>query len=129
MFPLNLLGAQSSIAYQPLGVVGIISPWNFPITLTFGPLAGAIAAGNRVMIKPSEYTPATSNVIQVMMQDGYSPEEISVFNGGSDVGQAFSELPLDHLLFTGATSIAKHILTATARNLTPTTLELGGNRQ
>lgn len=125
-FPLNLMGGRSRIEYQPLGVAGIISPWNFPVSMVFAPMSGAVAAGNRVMIKPSEFTPATSEVIKAMMQDVYDPKEVVVFTGGPEVGQAFSNLPLDHLLFTGATSVARHIMAAAARNLVPVTLELGG---
>ena len=125
-FPLNLLGGRSRIEYQPLGVVGIIAPWNFPVSMVFAPLSGALAAGNRVMIKPSEFTPATSGVLDAMIRDVYDPKEVVLFTGGPEVGQAFSNLPLDHLLFTGATSVARHIMAAAARNLVPVTLELGG---
>jgi coniferyl-aldehyde dehydrogenase len=126
MFPINLLGGRSRIEYQPLGVVGVISPWNFPVNLTFGPLAGILAAGNRAMIKPSEFTPATSEVMAEMVREAYDEKEVAIFTGGPEVGQAFSGLPFDHLLFTGATSIARHIMAAAARNLVPVTLELGG---
>ncbi len=126
MFPLGLLGARSWIEYQPMGVVGVISPWNFPANLTFAPLADILAAGNRVMIKPSEFTPATSQVMADIVADAWSPNEVSIFAGGPEVGSAFSSLPFDHLLFTGATSIAKHIMAAAAKNLVPVTLELGG---
>jgi coniferyl-aldehyde dehydrogenase len=126
MFPLNLMGGRSSIEYQPLGVVGVISPWNFPVNLTFGPLAGILAAGNRAMIKPSEFTPATSAVMAEMVKEAWDEKEVAIFDGGPEVGQAFSGLAFDHLLFTGATSIARHIMAAAARNLVPVTLELGG---
>jgi coniferyl-aldehyde dehydrogenase len=126
MFPLNLLGGRSSIEYQPLGVVGIISPWNFPVQLTFAPLAGILSAGNRAMIKPSEFTPATSAVMAEMVREAWDEKEVAIFDGGPEVGQAFSGLAFDHLLFTGATSVAKHIMGAAARNLVPVTLELGG---
>ncbi|MDO8860256.1 coniferyl aldehyde dehydrogenase [Haliea sp. E1-2-M8] len=126
MFPLNLLGGRSRIEYQPLGVVGVISPWNFPVNLTFGPLAGILAAGNRALIKPSEFTPATSEVMAEMVAAAWDEKEVAIFTGGPEVGQAFSALPFDHLLFTGATSVARHIMTAAARNLVPVTLELGG---
>ncbi|MFK7730847.1 MAG: coniferyl aldehyde dehydrogenase [Pseudomonadales bacterium] len=126
MFPLGLLGARSWIEYQPLGVVGVISPWNFPANLTFAPLSDILAAGNRVMIKPSEFTPATSEVMADIVADAWSPNEVSIFTGGPEVGSAFSGLPFDHLLFTGATSIARHIMAAAAKNLVPVTLELGG---
>ncbi|MBA6413505.1 coniferyl aldehyde dehydrogenase [Parahaliea sp. F7430] len=126
MFPLNLLGGRSRIEYQPLGVVGVISPWNFPVNLTFGPLAGILAAGNRAMIKPSEFTPATSEVMAMMAKEAWDEKEVAVFTGGPEVGQAFSGLAFDHLLFTGATSVARHIMAAASRNLVPLTLELGG---
>ena len=126
MFPLNLFGGRSSIEYQPLGVVGIIAPWNFPVNMVFSPLAGVLAAGNRAMIKPSEFTPATSGLIAEMIAEAYDPKEVAIFDGGPEVGQAFSGLPLDHMIFTGATSIARHIMAAASRNLVPVTLELGG---
>lgn len=126
MFPLNLLGGRSTIEYQPLGVVGVISPWNFPVNLTFAPLAGILAAGNRAMIKPSEFTPATSEVMAEMVKEAWDEKEVAIFPGGPEVGQAFSGLPFDHLLFTGATGIARHIMAAASRNLVPVTLELGG---
>ena len=125
-FPLGLLGARARIEYQPKGVVGIIAPWNFPVQLTFSPLADVIAAGNRAMIKMSEFTPATSELVTRKIRERFAPEEVAIFNGGPEVGQAFAGLPFDHLLFTGATSIGKHILHAAADNLTPVTLELGG---
>jgi coniferyl-aldehyde dehydrogenase len=123
---LNLFGAKAEIRFQPKGVVGVISPWNFPVNLTFTPLAGVLAAGNRAMIKPSEYTPATSELMARMFAKAFPPEEIAVITGGPDVGQAFAALPFDHLVFTGATSIAAHVMRAAAENLTPLTLELGG---
>lgn len=126
MFPFNLLGGRSRIEYQPLGVVGIIAPWNFPVNMVFAPLAGVLAAGNRAMVKPSEFTPATSALMAEMMAEAYDPKEVAMFDGGPEVGQAFSSLPFDHMIFTGATSIARHILAAAARNLVPVTLELGG---
>jgi len=123
---LALLGAKAEVRFQPKGVVGIISPWNFPVNLTFAPLAGVLAAGNRAMIKPSEYTPATSELMAAMFADAFSEDEIAVFAGGPEVGQAFSGLAFDHLVFTGATAIARHVMKAAAANLTPLTLELGG---
>ncbi|MBO6555645.1 MAG: coniferyl aldehyde dehydrogenase [Pseudomonadales bacterium] len=126
MFPLGLFGARGRIDYQPLGVVGCISPWNFPVQLTFAPLAGIFAAGNRTMIKPSEFTAQTSDLMKELFEKEFDIEEVAVFTGGPDVGGAFSRLPFDHLLFTGATSIAKHVMKAAAENLVPVTLELGG---
>jgi coniferyl-aldehyde dehydrogenase len=123
---LGFLGAKAEVRYQPKGVVGIISPWNFPVNLTFAPLAGVLAAGNRAMIKPSEYTPATSELMAKMFASVFSEDEIAVFPGGPEVGQAFSELAFDHLIFTGATGVARHVMAAAAKNLTPLTLELGG---
>ncbi len=126
VFPLNLLGGRSRIEYQPKGVVGIIAPWNFPVAMVFQPLAGVLAAGNRALIKPSEFTPATSDVIAEMIAEFFEPREVAVVTGGPEVGQAFSALPFDHMIFTGATGIARHIMAAAARNLVPLTLELGG---
>ena len=123
---LGLFGARAWIDYQPKGVVGVISPWNFPVNLTFAPLAGIFAAGNRAMIKPSEFTPRTSELMERMFRSAYDETEVAVFPGGPEVGQAFSRLAFDHLLFTGATSIAYHVMRAAAENLVPTTLELGG---
>lgn len=125
-FPLNLLGAKARIEFQPLGVVGVISPWNFPVNLTFTPLAGILAAGNRCMIKPSEYTPATSEVMAEIFPTAFDEVEIAVVTGGPQTGADFSGLPFDHLLFTGATSIGRHVMRAAAENLVPVTLELGG---
>ncbi len=123
---LGLLGAKASVQYQPKGVVGVISPWNFPVNLTFTPLAGVLAAGNRAMIKPSEFTPATSELMARMFAEAFLEEEIAVFPGGPEVGQAFSALAFDHLIFTGATAVARHVMKAAAANLVPLTLELGG---
>jgi coniferyl-aldehyde dehydrogenase len=125
-FPLNLLGAKARVEYQPLGVVGVISPWNFPVNLTFTPLAGILAAGNRCMIKPSEYTPATSQAMAEIFPTEFDELEIAVVTGGPQTGADFSGLPFDHLLFTGATSIARHVMRAASDNLVPVTLELGG---
>jgi len=125
-FPLNLLGAKARIEYQPLGVVGVISPWNFPVNLTFSPLAGILAAGNRCMIKPSEYTPETSAAMREAIVEAFDEEEIAVITGGPQTGADFSGLAFDHLLFTGATSVARHVMRAASENLVPVTLELGG---
>lgn len=125
-FPLNMFGAKARIHYQPKGVVGVISPWNFPVNLTFTPLAGIFAAGNRAMIKPSEFTERTSELMKKLFAEYYSEEEVAVCTGGPDVGAAFSKLAFDHLVFTGATSIAYHVMRAAADNLVPLTLELGG---
>ncbi len=124
--PLGLLRAKARIEYQPKGVVGVISPWNFPVNLTFSPLANIFAAGNRVMIKPSEHTPATSALMKEMFAKEYDEEEVAVFVGGPEIGQQFSGLAFDHLLFTGGTAIAYHVMRAASENLVPVTLELGG---
>jgi coniferyl-aldehyde dehydrogenase len=126
MFPLGLLGAKGTVEYQPKGVVGIIAPWNFPVQLTMAPLAGAFAAGNRVMVKSSEFTPSVAALFEELGPKYFDASEAVFFSGGPDIGQAFAKLPFDHLLFTGATGIGKHILHAAADNLTPVTLELGG---
>ena len=125
-FPLNLLGSKAQIQYQPKGVIGVISPWNFPVNLTFTPLAGVFAAGNRCMIKPSEFTEATSELMKSVIAQYYDEEEMAVITGGPEVGAEFTKLPFDHILFTGATSVAKHVMRAAADNLVPLTLELGG---
>jgi coniferyl-aldehyde dehydrogenase len=125
-FPLGLFGARAAVHSQPKGVVGIISPWNFPVSLTFAPLAGVLAAGNRVMIKPSEFTEQTSALMAELFGNYYEEDEVAVITGGADVGAEFSSLPFDHLVFTGATSIARHVMRAAAENLVPLTLELGG---
>ena len=123
---LGLFGAKAEVRYQPKGVVGVISPWNFPVNLTFAPLAGILAAGNRAIIKPSEYTPVTSELMKTMLAGAFSEEEIAVVTGGPEIGEAFSHLAFDHLIFTGATSVARHVMRAAAENLVPVTLELGG---
>jgi coniferyl-aldehyde dehydrogenase len=125
-FPMKLLGARARVEFQPKGVIGIISPWNFPVNLTFGPLAGVLAAGNRAMIKPSEFTPVTSALLKQVLEAAFDLTEIAVVTGGSEAGKAFSELPFDHLVFTGGTGIGKHVMAAAAKNLVPLTLELGG---
>jgi len=126
LFPLNLLGGRSHIEYQPKGVVGIVAPWNFPVSMVFQPLAGILSAGNRAMVKPSEFTPVTSDLIAEMIAEVFDPSEVTTVVGGPEVGQAFTSLPFDHMIFTGATSIARHVLASAARNLVPCTLELGG---
>ncbi len=117
---------EAWVQYQPLGVVGIVTAWNVPGYMIFSGLAGALAAGNRVMIKPSEFTPHTSALIARLIRSVYAEDEVAVVLGGADAGQAFCAQPFDHLLFTGATSIGKHVLRAAAENLVPVTLELGG---
>ena len=124
--PFNLLGAKAYIQYQPLGVVGIISPWNFPFNLTYGPLAIVLAAGNRAMIKPSEFTPRSSALMKTMINKYFDEDEVQVFPGDASVGQEFSSLAFDHLLFTGSSAVAKKVMEAASKNLVPVTLELGG---
>ncbi len=125
-FPLGLLGARGVVEYQPKGVVGVIAPWNFPVNLTMSPMAGAFAAGNRVMVKSSEFTPTVAALFEELGLHYFDASEAMFFSGGPQVGQEFAGLPFDHLIFTGATGIGKHILHAAADNLTPVTLELGG---
>ncbi len=125
-FPLGLLGARAGVEYRPKGVVGIISPWNFPLNMIFAPLAGALAAGNRVMIKPSEHVPRTSELIRALVGDYFAPEEIAVFTGGVEVSEAFTRLKLDHLFYTGSGAVGRLVMKAAAENLVPVTLELGG---
>jgi coniferyl-aldehyde dehydrogenase len=125
-FPLGLLGARAEVRYQPLGVVGIVSPWNFPVLLALSPLAGALSAGNRALIKPSEVTPASAEVLADIVRKAFDESEVAVVTGGPDVGAAFARLPFDHLVFTGGTAIARHVMRAAAENLVPVTLELGG---
>ena len=123
---LSLMGARARIEYQPMGTVGCISPWNFPVNLVLAPMGGILAAGNRVMVKPSEITPSTSAVMKSMFEEYFDQVEIAVFTGDAEVGAAFSSLPFDHMLFTGGTEIAKHVMKAASENLVPITLELGG---
>lgn len=125
-FPLGLLGARAEVRYEPKGVIGIVAPWNFPVGLTLAPLAQAFAAGNRAMLKPSEFTERTSELMAELFPKYFGEDEVSVVLGGPQAGQDFCSLPFDHLLFTGATSIGKHVLHAAADNLVPVTLELGG---
>ena len=125
-FPFNVLGAKAQVFYQPLGVVGIMAPWNLPFALGYAPLAGVLAAGNRALIKPSELTPNTSALMAEITAQAFAPEEVAVVEGGVEVASAFSALPFDHLIFTGGAPVAKHVMRAAAENLTPVTLELGG---
>jgi len=118
--------ASNHIIPQPLGVIGIISPWNYPLQLAVMPLIGALSAGNRAMIKPSEYTPRLSVLLKRVLGTIFTDDEVFVATGGVKVAQAFSALPFDHLLFTGSTSVGRIVAGAAAKNLTPCTLELGG---
>jgi coniferyl-aldehyde dehydrogenase len=117
---------NSRVLRQPLGVVGIIGAWNYPLQLTLSPLVGAIAAGNRAMIKPSELTPLYADALRKAVAECFAEEEVAVVTGDAEIGRAFSSLPFDHLLFTGSTRIGRLVAQAAAGNLTPVTLELGG---
>jgi coniferyl-aldehyde dehydrogenase len=123
---LGLLGARASVEYAPKGVVGVISPWNFPVNLALAPLGAIFAAGNRAMIKPSEFTPETSALMARLVASSFDETEAVVVTGDADTGAAFAALPFDHLLFTGATGVGRKVAMAAARNLVPVTLELGG---
>ena len=118
--------ASAKVIYQPLGVVGVIVPWNYPLFLAIGPLVGALSAGNRVMLKLSESTPTTGQLLKRLFAQVFPEDLVTVVLGEAEVGMAFSKLPFDHLLFTGASSVGKHVMRAAAENLTPVTLELGG---
>jgi coniferyl-aldehyde dehydrogenase len=118
--------ASARIEYQPLGVIGIIAPWNYPLSLALMPLATAIAAGNRTMLKPSEFTPETGRLLAGMLTDTFSDEQVAVVTGDAAVGAAFAALPFDHLLFTGSTAVGRAVMRAASENLVPVTLELGG---
>jgi coniferyl-aldehyde dehydrogenase len=124
--PMNFFGARARIEYQPKGVIGVLGTWNFPIHTVLSPLAGVFAAGNRGLLKYSEVTPATSLLLHGLIKKYFKEEECAGFLGGPEAGAAFSALPLDHLIFTGATSIARHVMRSASDNLTPVTLELGG---
>ena len=124
--PATFLPASAEIIRQPLGVIGVVSPWNYPFNLTAGPLAYALAAGNRVFIKPSEATPKTSALMNALFTEAFGADLVAVAEGGPEVAAAFTKLPFDHLIFTGSTSIGRHVMRAAAENLTPVTLELGG---
>jgi len=119
-------GAQARIQYQPLGVVGIISPWNFPVNLAFSPLAGILAAGNRALLKPSELTPNTAELLAELVDRRFDADEFALVLGDAAVGTAFGGQAFDHLIFTGSTAVARHVMRAAAENLVPLTLELGG---
>ena len=124
--PLHLQPGRARIERQPLGVAGIISPWNYPVQLALAPALGALAAGNRVLLKPSELTPATSALLHELVAARFGEDEFAVVLGDAQVGQAFTRLPFDHLFFTGSTVVGRHVALAAAENLTPVTLELGG---
>jgi coniferyl-aldehyde dehydrogenase len=120
---LHMRFGTNRIDYQPLGVVGVISPWNYPVNLSLMPVVTAIAAGNRVMLKPSKLTPATNTVLASMLSEVFPPEQVTIVSGD---GSAFSSLPFDHLVFTGSTEVGRAVMKAASENLVPVTLELGG---
>ena len=124
-FPLNLLGAKAKVHYQPYGVVGIISPWNFPVNLSIGPLVDAFSAGNAGMIKLSEFVPSTSRLLEQLICEKFDETEVAVINGGMQTSIDFTRLPFDHLIYTGSTDIARKVSSEAAKNLVPLTLELG----
>lgn len=118
--------AAARVEYQPLGVVGIIAPWNYTVNLSLGPLVAALASGNRAMIKMSEFTPETSAFMEELISDTFPEDLVAVVNGDAEVATAFSSIPWNHLLFTGSTTVGRHVMRAASQNLTPVTLELGG---
>ena len=122
----RLWPAHAEVRYVPVGVVGVISPWNYPVNLALIPLATAIAAGNHVYLKPSEHTPRTSEFLRELLAEVFPPERVAVAQGGAEVASAFAALPFDHLVFTGSTAVGRKVMAAAAPNLTPLTLELGG---
>ncbi|MBX2954638.1 MAG: aldehyde dehydrogenase family protein [Cyclobacteriaceae bacterium] len=124
--PLSQLGASSSILYEPKGVVLIISPWNYPVNLTFGPLVSAIAAGNCVMLKPSEHTPHASAIMKKIVKELFDEAEVALVEGDVEVSSELLKLPFNHIFFTGAPEIGKVVMKAAAENLASVTLELGG---
>ena len=124
--PIYLQPASAFLQRQPLGVVGVVSPWNYPVQLALGPVITALAAGNRVMLKPSELTPATSALMAELIGKAFAPDEVCVVLGDGELAAEFSALPFDHLFFTGSTAVGRIVAKAAAANLTPTTLELGG---
>jgi coniferyl-aldehyde dehydrogenase len=121
-----LLPAGAFIEVQPLGVVGIVGAWNYPVLLTLGPLVDALAAGNHALVKPSELVPHTASAIAALLADAFPPEHVTTVLGGPEVAEAFCRLPLDHLLFTGSTRVGRSVMAAAAEHLVPVTLELGG---
>lgn len=124
--PLIFQPAQLRVEYQPLGVIGIIVPWNYPVFLSLGPLTAALAAGNRAMLKLSEFTPAANQVINNILSEAFAEDCVCVIQGEAEVAKQFSQLPFDHLMFTGSTQVGSLVMQEAAKNLTPVTLELGG---
>ncbi|MDB4035098.1 coniferyl aldehyde dehydrogenase [Pseudomonadales bacterium] len=124
--PMNFLGGKSQVRHYPKGVVGIISPWNLPFGLTVAPLTSALAAGNRAILKPSEFVPETAALFAEIVPKYFPEDEVAVVTGGAEISQKFAELPFDHLLFTGSTNIGAKVMQSASKNLVPVTLELGG---
>ena len=124
--PMNLLGGKGQVRYFPKGVVGIISPWNLPFGLTVAPLTSALAAGNRALLKPSEYVPETAALFAEVVPKYFETDEVAVVTGGAETSRNFAELPFDHLLFTGSTRVGSQVMQSASKNLVPVTLELGG---
>ncbi|CAG0970093.1 aldehyde dehydrogenase (NAD+) [Burkholderiales bacterium] len=124
--PIQLLPGRAYVAPQPLGVAGIVSPWNYPVQLALAPAVAALAAGNRAMLKPSEVTPATSALLAEAIASRFAEDEFTVVTGGAETGAEFARLPFDHLFFTGSTAVGRIVAKSAAENLTPVTLELGG---
>jgi len=122
----HFMPVRAKVVYQPLGIVGIMVPFNYPLTLGIVPLIVALAAGNRAMIKISEFTPRLGTLLKSILAEGFEESQVAIINGDVNVARAFSELPFDHLFFTGSTLVGKHVMRAAAANLTPVTLELGG---
>ena len=122
----RFLPARAQLRPSPVGVVGVIAPWNYPVNLSLIPLATAIAAGNHVYLKPSEHTPRTSAFLRALLAEVFPPDRVAVATGGAEIGSAFAGLPFDHLVFTGSTAVGRKVMAAAAPNLTPLTLELGG---
>lgn len=120
------LPARAEVVMQPVGVVGVVSPWNYPVQLSLSPLVNALAAGNRVMIKPSELAGETAELLKQLVAETFASDHVAVVTGGPDVAEAFTRLPFDHLVFTGSTRLGKIVMRAAAENLVPVTLELGG---
>lgn len=118
--------SHNHVMYQPLGVVGIMVPWNYPIQLALLPLMTALAAGNRAMIKMSEFTPVTNKVLKKLLTEVFNEHQVAMIEGEVEVSSAFAEIPWDHLVFTGSTAVGRIVMSAAAKNLTPVTLELGG---
>jgi coniferyl-aldehyde dehydrogenase len=122
----QFLPGRARVVYQPLGVVGVIGAWNYPLLLSLSPMVSALAAGNHAMLKPSELAPRTADLLARLVSDLFPADYVTVVTGGPETGAAFAALPFDHLLFTGSTRVGKLIMRSASEHLTPVTLELGG---